>query len=49
MPQALGTSAICFALLGDEENYKTHYRRAVTAGYDGKTIKDAVKNLDPAL
>lgn len=49
MPQALSTAAICFALLGDEELYKEHYRRAVAAGYDGKTIKQAIRNLDPTL
>lgn len=49
MPQALSTAAICHALLGDQELYQEHYRRAVAAGYDGKKIKQAIKNLDPAL
>jgi len=49
LPQALSTSAICFALLGQEEEYKEHYRRAVAAGYDGQKIKQAIANLDPDL
>ena len=49
MKQALGTAAICYALLGYETEYKDHYRRAVAAGYDGQKIKDIIKNLDPEL
>lgn len=49
MPQALSTAAICFALLGSEQEYRDYYRRAVAAGYDGQKIKDAIKNLDPTL
>lgn len=49
MPQALATSAICFALMGQNVEYKEYYRRAVTAGYSGKKIKDAIEKLDPNL
>lgn len=49
MPQALSTSAICFALLGQENEYREYYRRAVAAGYDGQKIKQAIANLDPEL
>lgn len=49
LPQALGTSAICFALLGQTEEYREYYRRAVAAGYDGQKIKQAIANLDPEL
>lgn len=49
IPQALGTSAICFALMGQEEEYREYYRRAVAAGYDGQKIKQAIANLDPEL
>ncbi|MBR6595342.1 MAG: tetratricopeptide repeat protein [Oscillospiraceae bacterium] len=45
MPQALSTAAICCKLLGDEEGYDSYYRRAVAAGYDGATIKKAIKRL----
>lgn len=49
MKQALGTAAICYALLGYQAEYEDHYRRAVAAGYDGRKIKDIIKNLDPEL
>jgi tetratricopeptide (TPR) repeat protein len=49
MPQALSTAAICSALLGSEEEYKNYYRRAVSAGYDGNKIKNAIKALNPEL
>ncbi len=46
MPQALSTAAMCCKLTGDEEGYKTYYRRAVAAGYDGEKIKNAIRKLD---
>lgn len=46
MPQALSTAAICAKLMGDEEEYKTYYRRAVAAGYDGDKIKRVIQKLD---
>ena len=45
LPQALSAAAICCKLLGDEEGYDSYYRRAVAAGYDGATIKKAIKKL----
>lgn len=47
MPHALSTAAICYGLLGDTEQYELYYRRAVTAGCDGKTIKSTVAKLNP--
>lgn len=47
MPQALSCAAICCALLGDEEAYRKYYRQAVSAGYDGNKIKNAIAALDP--
>ena len=49
LPQALSTAAICCKLTGDEEGYKGYYRRAVSAGYDGDKIKQAIRKLDPSL
>lgn len=49
MKQALGTAAMCYALLGQEEQYKEYYRRAVAAGQDGQKLKARIKELDPAL
>ena len=49
LPQALGTAAICAKLLGDEEEYDHYYRRAVAAGYDGKKIKNALRQLNSKL
>lgn len=48
MPQALGTAAICSALIGETEDYERYYRQAVAHGYDGKKIKEVIKSLDPA-
>lgn len=47
MPQALSCAAICCALLGNDEAYKTYYRRAVAAGYDGSKIKRVIAALNP--
>lgn len=47
MPQALSCAAICCSLLGDEEAYRKYYRQAVSAGYDGNKIKNAIAALDP--
>ncbi len=47
--EALSTAAICCALLGYDEKYQEYYRRAVAAGYDGKTIKSVIRQLDPEL
>lgn len=47
LPQALGCAAICSALLGNDEEYRNYYRRAVAAGYDGSKIKNAIAALDP--
>lgn len=49
MKEALGTAAMCYALLGQEEQYKEYYRRAVAAGQDGNKLKAVIKKLDPAL
>lgn len=49
MKQALGTAAMCYALLGNEESYKEYYRKAVAAGQDGNKLKATIKSLDPAL
>lgn len=49
MPQALSTAAICCALLGEQEDYEHYYRRAVSVGYDGQKIKNAIRSLDPTL
>lgn len=46
---ALGTAAICHALLGNTEAYETYYRKAVSAGYSGQKIKNAIRSLDPEL
>ena len=47
LPQALGGAAICSALLGNDEEYRNYYRRAVAAGYDGSKIKNVIAALDP--
>jgi len=49
LPPALGTAAVCCALLKDQESYETYYRRAVSAGYPGEKIKNAIAALDPEL
>lgn len=49
MPQALSCAAICCALLGDQEEYETYYRKAVANGYDGRKIKNAIEALNPEL
>ena len=49
MPQPLATAAICCALLDERDDYEHYYRQAVSAGYDGQKIKNAIRSLDPAL
>ena len=49
MPQALSAAAICCALLGEQEDYERYYRQAVSVGYDGQKIKNAIRSLDPTL
>lgn len=49
MPQALGCAAVCSALLGDEEEYKSYYRQAVSAGYDGSKIKETIQSLNSEI
>ncbi len=49
LKQALSTAAVCSGVLGYEEDYKKYYRQAVSAGYDGKVIKDVIAQLDPTL
>lgn len=49
MRQALTTAAMCCALLGYDEQYKSYYRQAVANGANGAAIKDKIKNLDPSL
>lgn len=49
MPQALGCAAVCSALLGNQEEYQSYYRRAVAAGYEGQKIRNAVASLSAGL
>lgn len=49
LSQALATAAICCSLLGRPAMYEDYYRKAVSAGCDGKVIKRAVQNLDPSV
>jgi tetratricopeptide (TPR) repeat protein len=49
MPQPLATAAICCALLDERDDYEHYYRQAVSVGYDGQKIKNAIRSLDPAL
>ncbi len=46
MPQALSTCALCCGLLGRQEEYESYYRRAVSAGYSGDKIKNALRALE---
>lgn len=46
MPQALSCAAVCSAILGNEEEYRTYYRQAVSAGYDGDKIKATIQALN---
>ncbi len=45
MPQALSLAAMCCALLDRNAEYESYYRRAVSVGYDGATIKNAIRAL----
>lgn len=49
LPQALGTAAVCSALLGETEDYERYYRQAVAHGYDGNKIKATIRSLDPEI
>ncbi len=49
LKEALGTACICFALLGDQQNYQEYYRRAVSAGYSGTKLKERIRDLDPDI
>lgn len=49
LKEALATAAVCHGLWNDKELFESYYRRAVTAGYDGKKIKQRIKELDPTL
>ncbi len=46
---ALSGMAICYAMLGERENYEKAYRMAVTLGYDGKRLKDYIRSLEPTM
>lgn len=46
MVQALSNAALCCALTGREEEYKTYYRRAVSNGYDGRKIKNYLAQME---
>lgn len=46
MVQALSNAALCCALTGREEEYKTYYKRAVSNGYDGSKIKNLLAQMD---
>lgn len=46
---ALSGLAICYAMLGDRENYEKAYRMAVTLGYDGKRLKEYIRSLEPLM
>ena len=45
MPQALNAMAICHAMLGNETEYETYFRRAVACGSDGKSLRSYIENL----
>ena len=45
MPQALNAMAICHAMLGNEAEYESYFRRAVACGSDGKTLRAYIENL----
>lgn len=49
LPQALSTAAICCALLEEMDDYERYYRMAVSCGYDGAKIKNAIRSLNPML
>ena len=46
MVQSLSNAALCCALTGRDEEYKTYYRRAVSNGYDGRKIKAYLAQMD---
>lgn len=45
MPQALSCAALCYGLLGDQENYEKYYRLAVANGYDGRRIQATLQRI----
>lgn len=49
MTYALSGLATCYAMLGDRENYEKFYRMAVTLGYDGKRLKQYIRDLEPTM
>ncbi len=49
MPQALSLASMCCALLKDTAGYENYYRKAVSAGYDGRKIKQMLHSMDPTL
>ena len=49
LPQALSTAALCYKLLGDDQEYQHYYRRAVAAGYDGEKIKRMIRRMDSEI
>ena len=45
LPQALNAMTICHAMLGNEAEYESYFRRAVACGSDGKTLREYIDNL----
>ena len=45
MTQALNAMAICHAMLGNEKEYESYFRRAVACGSDGKGLRAYIENL----
>ena len=45
MPQALNAMAICHAMLGNDVEYETWFRRAVACGSDGRQLRAYIENL----
>lgn len=47
-PEALSAVAICHAMLGNEAEYERFFRRAVSCGYDGNTLRRYIQILRSA-
>lgn len=45
MSQALNAMAICHAMLGNNTEYESYFRRAVACGSDGKSLRSYIENL----
>lgn len=45
MVQALKAMAICYAMLGNYEQYEKHFRQAVACGANAKNLKAYIENL----